>query len=109
MKIFWKPLPRASPSQPPLTLPSLETLALSPSLFDCLRDSLEESKDLLPASARMFGDWEIGLLERFSYKDVGIEITSPGVSESGGTPLRLWNTRMEIPIEVIPNSSALME
>lgn len=106
MKIFWKPLPAP---QSESTLPSLEALTLSPSLFDCLHKSLEDSKDLLPASASTFGEWDIGLLERFSYKDVGLEVSMPVGSGEGKMPLRLRNIGMDIPIEIIPNSSALME
>jgi len=44
---------------------SLEELPLPASIYDSFQNSLTESSDLLPPSARKFEDWTIGLLDRF--------------------------------------------
>lgn len=48
---------------------------------------METSQLLLPAAARKFQDWNVGILERFDARDVGlsreaaIEITAPSEKE----------------------------
>jgi ubiquitin-protein ligase E3 D len=44
---------------------SLEELPLPASIFASFQNSLIESTDLLPPSARKFQGWTIGLLDRF--------------------------------------------
>ena len=91
------------------TLPAVERINLAPKLFDCLQKTLQNSKDLLPASARAFGGWDIGLLERFTLADVGQSVQCDALSTSEqATPLRV-STVQEVPISLISNGSSLME
>ncbi|KAE9976535.1 hypothetical protein EG328_002568 [Venturia inaequalis] len=66
---------------------SHEHLLFPPGLYKSLVESLETSQLLLPAAARKFQDWNVGILERFDARDVGlsreaaIEITAPSEKE----------------------------
>ncbi|KAF2088328.1 hypothetical protein K490DRAFT_65005 [Saccharata proteae CBS 121410] len=75
MKIFWKQIPRqqisgaTSQSLDKQSL-SVEELNLPQNAFEALAVALKESAELLPASARRFSDWNVGLLERFQERDI---------------------------------------
>ncbi|OJD29851.1 ubiquitin-conjugating enzyme e2c-binding protein [Diplodia corticola] len=49
---------------------STEELSLPPPAFDALKEGLHESGAWLPASARTFREWNVGLLERFAEDEV---------------------------------------
>lgn len=49
---------------------STEDLSLPLPAFDALKEGLEESGRWLPASARTFQEWNVGLLERFRDDEV---------------------------------------
>lgn len=105
MKIFWKQMFNLPSSD---TLPPVERINLEPKLFDCLQQTLQSSNDLLPASARTFSGWDIGLLERFTPTDIG-QSDQCDVSKSEQVrPFRV-STVQEVPISLIPNSSSLLE
>jgi len=90
------------------TLLSVERMILEPKLFDCLQQTLQNSNDLLPASARTFSGWDIGLLERFTLMDIG-NVQYDVLHESEQVrPFRV-STVQEVPISLIPNSSSLLE
>ena len=103
MKIFWRILASSD------TLPPVEHISLEPKLFDCLQQTLQCSNNLLPASARTFSGWDIGLLERFTLADIGQTAPYDVLSESEQVrPFRV-STVQEVPISLIPNSSSLLE
>ncbi|EON61953.1 hypothetical protein W97_01171 [Coniosporium apollinis CBS 100218] len=60
MKILWKEAVEKAESSF-----SSEELALPSPIFGALRAALGGSAELLPASARKFQNWQVGLLERF--------------------------------------------
>ncbi|KAE9976655.1 hypothetical protein BLS_001938 [Venturia inaequalis] len=66
---------------------SHEHLLFPPGLYKSLVESLETSQLLLPAAARKFQDWNVGILERFDARDVGLSreagigITAPSEKE----------------------------
>ncbi|KAF9633706.1 hypothetical protein BFW01_g4600 [Lasiodiplodia theobromae] len=78
MKVLWKPAPAQngestqSAAGQALDRQSLSTEDLSLPLpaFDALKEGLEESGRWLPASARTFQEWNVGLLERFGEDEV---------------------------------------
>lgn len=45
-------------------------MILGPGQVDLLRRTLEQSSNVLPENARAFQDWNVGLLERFTPKDL---------------------------------------
>ena len=49
----------------------MEDVEFPKELYDELEKTLDESQDVLPATARKFQGWDVGLLERF---DVGEEV-----------------------------------
>ncbi|TLD25863.1 putative transporter [Venturia nashicola] len=82
-----KPIPRKDPTRAikvyhkPLVNPadflnrnstSHEHLLFPSGLYKSLVDSLETSQLLLPAAARKFQDWDVGILERFDARDVAL-------------------------------------
>lgn len=71
MKVFyqpqtWSPLKPGEPESA-----TIEDVEFPEQLFEDLRRTLEESQGLLPATARVFQGWSVGLLERFGIGDVG--------------------------------------
>ena len=50
---------------------TVEDVEFPKELYDELEKTLDESQDVLPATARKFQGWDVGLLERF---DVGEEV-----------------------------------
>ena len=69
MKILWKPVDDA----PKITNEqhfSHEHLVLPPHIYRTLKQTLEASKLIQPQSGRKFQDWNVGLLERFSWEDI---------------------------------------
>jgi hypothetical protein len=69
MKILWKPVDNASELLDTHHF-SHEHLVFPPHVYDVLKQTLGKSQYLLPKAARKFQDWNIGLLERFSWEDV---------------------------------------
>lgn len=65
-KQTWRPL---KPGEPEST--TIEEVEFPEELYGELESSLDESQDVLPATARKFQEWDVGLLERF---DVGEEV-----------------------------------
>lgn len=51
---------------------SHEHLLFPPALYKSLVESLGTSQFLLPAAARKFQDWDVGILERFDARDVAM-------------------------------------
>ena len=45
---------------------SLEELELPSMIYQALSDTLRDSNEMLPPSARNFQEWQVGLLSRFS-------------------------------------------
>lgn len=70
-KVMWKP-GNASGSSDLLTQQSLSEgdLEMEKSDTETLRECLMRSSKLMPAPARNFQDWNVGLLDRFSSTDV---------------------------------------
>lgn len=82
MKVLWKPSPAQNGESTQSTAVtaagqaldrqslSTEDLSLPIPAFDALKQGLEESGRWLPASARTFQEWNVGLLERFRDDEV---------------------------------------
>jgi hypothetical protein len=112
MKIFYKSI-----SDPKEVLEknsfSHEQLLFPDHVFKALKDALEESTDLLPAEAKKFQDWSVGLLERFDEGDFQGDERSVGITpevelnDSGDN--RKNERRGDVDIKDIPNSEALLE
>ena len=68
MKIFW--LPASESKEDVNNSFSVEDVQLPPVPFRALRNALVESAELLPESSKKFQEWNVGLLERFSARDV---------------------------------------
>lgn len=73
----WAPL---QPGEPEST--TIEDVEFPTELYEELEKSLDESQDVLPATARKFKEWDVGLLERF---DVGEELLGDQDSLGEGT------------------------
>jgi hypothetical protein len=69
MKIYWKPIEDAAKVMDEHHF-SHEHLVFPPHVYIALKQALEASEFLLPQSARKFQDWNVGLLQRFSWEDV---------------------------------------
>jgi hypothetical protein len=69
MKIMWKPADNASEILDAHHF-SHEHLIFPAHVYEVLKKALEGSGFLLPETARKFQDWNVGLLERFSWEDV---------------------------------------
>lgn len=69
----WAPLQPGEPESA-----TIEDAEFPRELFQELEKDLNESQDVLPATARKFQEWDVGLLERF---DVGEEV----LGEQDGT------------------------
>lgn len=54
---------------------TIEDVEFPQELYEELEKSLDDSQDVLPATARKFQEWDVGLLERF---DVGEEVFGGG-------------------------------
>ena len=65
-KQTWAPLQPGEPESA-----TIEDVEFPKGLYDELEKSLDGSQDVLPATARKFQGWDVGLLERF---DVGEEV-----------------------------------
>jgi hypothetical protein len=117
MKIFHKPI-----SNPKEVLEknsfSHEQLLFPEYVFESLKGAFEESAELLPVSARMFQDWDVGLLERFGDSDfegveakVGVTPVVEVGEGSGREEVQKTNgQKSEGPsIKEIPHSEALLE
>lgn len=65
-KQTWAPLQPGEPESA-----TIEDVEFPRELYEELKTSLDESQDVLPATARTFQGWDVGLLERF---DVGEEV-----------------------------------
>jgi len=65
-KQTWAPLQPGEPESA-----TIEDVEFPKELYDELEKSLDKSQDVLPATARRFQEWDVGLLERF---DVGEEV-----------------------------------
>jgi hypothetical protein len=65
-KQTWAPLQPGEPESA-----TIEDVEFPKKLYDELEKTLDESQDVLPATARKFQGWDVGLLERF---DVGEEV-----------------------------------
>lgn len=65
-KQAWAPLQPGEPESA-----TIEDVEFPPELYEELQRSLYESQNIIPATARKFQGWEVGLLERF---DVGEEV-----------------------------------
>ena len=91
------------------TLPPVERINFKPKLFDCLQQTLQNSNDLLPTSARTFSGWNIGLLERFTLNDIGQSTQYDVLSESDQPRSFRISTVQEVPISLISNGSSLLE
>jgi hypothetical protein len=69
MKILWKAVDNPSEILDSHHF-SHEHLLFPLHVYDTLKQTLETSQFLLPQAVRMFQDWKVGLLERFSWGDV---------------------------------------
>ena len=69
MKILWKPVEDAAKVMDEKHF-SHEHLILPKHVYTILKQTLDGSKFLLPQSARKFQDWNVGLLQRFSWEDI---------------------------------------
>lgn len=65
-KQTWAPLRPGEPESA-----TIEDVEFPQELYEELERTLEDSQDVLPATARKFQGWDVGLLERF---DVGEEV-----------------------------------
>lgn len=65
-KQTWAPLQPGEPESA-----TIEDIEFPSELYEELEKSLDESQDVIPATARKFQGWDVGLLERF---DVGEEV-----------------------------------
>jgi hypothetical protein len=73
MKVFyqeqtWQPLKLGEPESA-----TIEDVEFPEELFFELGNILRESQKVLPPTARKFHGWEVGLLERFEVRDLGLE------------------------------------
>jgi hypothetical protein len=64
MKVFWQPAASSENSSEQQSF-SVEEVAFPTPMYRALGEALRESGELLPASARKFQGWNVGLLERF--------------------------------------------
>lgn len=69
MKVFWQPIRNAEEVLRKQGL-SVEELSFPSIVTQVLFDTLRASATLLPASARKFQEWNVGLLERFTDTDL---------------------------------------
>lgn len=69
MKVFWRTVNEYQDTQDKQDI-SVEQLSLPIKVVNAIRQSLETSVALLPASARTFKEWNIGLLRRFAEGDL---------------------------------------
>ena len=69
MKILWKPVEDVAKVMDENHF-SHEHLVFPPHVYTTLKSTLENSQFLLPLSARKFQEWNVGLLQRFSWEDV---------------------------------------
>lgn len=67
MKVFWQSISPTSDQRESLEQQSfsVEEVVFPKHVFGKLQEALEDARHLLPASARRFREWEVGLLERF--------------------------------------------
>lgn len=124
MKIYWKPLADAAKVMDEHHF-SHEHLVFSPHVYTALKQALEASEFLLPQSARKFQDWNVGLLQRFSWEDVSgsdatvlpapkISVMTTEAAETKGEKLREAERKKEMEnarevIRKIYGSEALLE
>ena len=73
-KQTWAPLQPGEPESA-----TIEDVEFPRELYEELEKSLDESQDVLPATARKFQGWDVGLLQRF---DVGEQVL--GDQDSAG-------------------------
>lgn len=76
-KIFYKPLPTEETATSFLDANSTtheELLLSSPAELAELRATLERSNAMLPASAKVFQEWKVGLLDRYEKKPSGLSV-----------------------------------
>jgi ubiquitin-protein ligase E3 D len=78
MKILWKRIDNAEEAVAQRGQLSVETVYLPANVFEEIETGLGKSSVLLPASARSFNVWDVGLLERFSSTN-GQRVIEPGV------------------------------
>jgi hypothetical protein len=115
MKVFYKSISNAKEVLEKNSF-SHEELLFPDNVFEALRHALEESRGLLPESARKFQEWNVGLLERFGRIDLeGLDVSvgiTPERVEGGDTANEENNKgapdKGEPAIEDIPNSEALL-
>jgi hypothetical protein len=85
---------------------SYEHLLFPSSLYIALLEALETSKQLLPAVARKFQDWDVGILERFDASDMGfVDIFEPGDDEENKV---VSQEDFEKMVQSIPGSEGLV-
>ncbi|KAF2253072.1 hypothetical protein BU26DRAFT_214208 [Trematosphaeria pertusa] len=70
MKVFYQSQTYTPPQTGEPESASIEDVAFPKELFEALERTLKESQKLVPASARRFQGWEVGLLERFDLGDM---------------------------------------
>lgn len=76
-KIFYQPFPSDTNVQEFLDTNATtheELFLPNPSDFDALKDTLEKMTAMLPASARIFQDWKVGLLNRHEKNPSGLGV-----------------------------------
>ncbi|KAK2812034.1 hypothetical protein FQN50_001743 [Emmonsiellopsis sp. PD_5] len=73
MKVFYQAVPdiqaMLNPERGLPSLAALEELSLPESIYDSMKLALERSNTMLPAPARRFAEWQVGLLSR--YEELG--------------------------------------
>jgi ubiquitin-protein ligase E3 D len=69
MKIFYRRQTYAQPKPGEAESATIEEVVFPTDLYNELSSTLEQSQRILPASARKFQGWEVGLLERFNVDD----------------------------------------
>jgi len=69
MKVFWRTVNKSQETQDKQDT-SVGQLSLPITVANAIRQSLEASVALFPASARTFKNWNVGLLQRFTEDDL---------------------------------------
>ena len=71
MKVFYKPLPDPAEFLDSNESSSYEELIVPEEDFVDFRQTIHQSTDVLPDSARTFQDWHVGLLDRWESNATG--------------------------------------
>lgn len=70
MKVFYQSQTWSLPAPGEPESATTEDISFPQELYEHLKQALKSSQRLLPATARRFQGWEVGLLERFNPREV---------------------------------------